>query len=292
MLLVEDGLVGLNRKVQEYIPEFEGEGKEEVLVSHIVTHTSGMSDKEIEALEDKIWGKIDFPPLEPTEHPVQREFLNICYNAPLVRPPGMEFEYSSSAYDVLGEIVRRVSGLSFNNFTQERIFLPLGMQDTYFSVPDEQRDRIAKQYISQIDWDVIESPCAGGCAFSTAMDMAIFGQTFLNKGRYGEINFLSPATVNAMISNQTRGISGLLTGGEIAPPWGLGWALPSGHRLRNVPALWSPQSYGHTGGSANALWIDPIYEIVGVVLSDFIREDVVWPGDILIDMIIASFNEM
>ncbi|GAJ02784.1 unnamed protein product, partial [marine sediment metagenome] len=71
MLLVEDGLVGLNRKVQEYIPEFKGEGKEEVLVSHIVTHTSGMSDKEIRALEDKIWGKVDFPSLEPTEHPIQ-----------------------------------------------------------------------------------------------------------------------------------------------------------------------------------------------------------------------------
>ena len=293
MLLVEEGLVGLNRKVQEYIPEFEGKGKEDVLVSHLLTHTSGMSDEEVKALEDRVGGTVDFPPLEPTEHVGMRERLHMCFHAPLAKPPGTEFAYSNAAYDVLGEIVRRVSGLSFDTFTRERIFLPLGMNDTYYSVPDELRDRIVKYHISQFDWDIIESPCAEGCAFSTAMDMAIFGQTFLNGGSYGNVRLLSPVTVNAMIHNQTQGIPGLLGSGEIAPPWGLGWILFAGARLRNIPSLWSSQAYGHTGGSGTALWIDPAYETVGVILCDFVRwKDVAWPGDLLIDAIIASIIDL
>jgi CubicO group peptidase (beta-lactamase class C family) len=68
--------------------------------------------------------------------------------------------------------------------------------------------------------------------------------------------------------------------------------LFGGARLRNIPSLWSSQSYGHTGGSGTALWIDPVYETVGVILCDFVRKDVAWPGDLLIDVIIASIIDL
>jgi CubicO group peptidase (beta-lactamase class C family) len=291
MLLVEEGRVGLNRPVQEYIPEFDGEGKGAITVRHLLTHTSGMRDKEVNGLEAEGGGEHHLTPIEPTQDPGMHEFLYYCYKASLWQPPETEFCYFNAGFDILGEIVRRVSGRSFSDFTRERIFLPLGMMDTYFSVPDGLRDRVVKYHLSKFDWDLMRSPCPAGCAFATTMDIAIFGQTFLNRGSYGDVHLLSPTTVNAMLSNQTAGIPGRLADGEIAPPWGLGWILFGDARVRKVPSLWSPQSYGHFGASGTALWVDPVYEIVGVFLSDTINEENT-SLDLFIDAVTASIVEM
>src|SRR5215471_9712909 len=145
MLLVEDGLLGLQRPVSDYIPEFSGEGKQAVMVYHLLTHTSGLRDQDVNAHAAKKRGVVASPPPEETQHPWINEYLFLRYDAPLWKPPGVEMSYCSYGYNVLGEIVRRVSGQALADFASARLFEPLGMQDTFYIVPDAVKARIVRR---------------------------------------------------------------------------------------------------------------------------------------------------
>src|SRR5919108_3742995 len=134
MLLVEDGLLGLQRQVSDSIPEFSGDGKQTVMVHHLLTHTSGLRDQDVDAHATKKRGVVAIPPPEETQHPWINEYLFLRYDAPLWKPPGVEMSYCSYGYNLLGEIVRRVSGQALADFARDRIFEPLHMQDTFYSV--------------------------------------------------------------------------------------------------------------------------------------------------------------
>lgn len=211
MMLVDEGLVSLNRSVQEYIPEFAGEGKEAVMVHHLATHTSGLSEPVAERHAERKKLAIPVPPPESTAHPEVHEHMFLRYDTPLWKPPGTEMSYSSLGIAFIGEIVRRVSGQSLAEFARERIFDPLGMKDSFYSVPASMRHRVVRRpaedpasYFDSLE--VQEAPWAGGAAFSSPRDMAIFGQMFLNGGTYGEAQVLSRAAVAAMTRNQIPGI--------------------------------------------------------------------------------------
>ena len=120
MLLVEDGLLGLQRPVSEYLPEFIGEGKQAVMVHHLLTHTSGLRDEDVGAHAAKKRGVVAIPPPEETQHPWINEYLFLRYDAPLWKPPGVEMSYCGYGYNLLGEIVRRVSGQALADFARDK----------------------------------------------------------------------------------------------------------------------------------------------------------------------------
>ena len=84
MILVEDGSLGLNRPVSEYIPEFVGEGKDAVMVHHLLTHTSGFRDEDVEAYTEKKKGSVEIPPPDETQHPQ----INESYSSDTMPPCG------------------------------------------------------------------------------------------------------------------------------------------------------------------------------------------------------------
>jgi CubicO group peptidase (beta-lactamase class C family) len=183
--------------------------------------------------------------------------------------------YSSYGYELLGEIVRRVSGQSLADFCRKRIFDPLGMADTHYIVPDSVKHRIVRRakgapwaaFFTQ--YKVQETPWASFGAYSTAMDVARFGQMFLNRGVYGETRILSPASVVEMTRNQIPGISARF-GDKLFPAacWGLGWNVHGTKRAVGYNGtLQSPQAFSHGGGGGVLLWVDPACEIVGVYFS-------------------------
>jgi CubicO group peptidase (beta-lactamase class C family) len=279
MILVEDGLLGLNRPVQWYLPEFVGEGKEAVMVHHLLTHTSGLCDEEAKDLdlnafsEKKEW--LSIPPCEETQHPRLHEYLSLRYDVPLCKPPGAEMSYCTYGYELLGEIVRRVSGRSLAGFCQERIFQPLGMADTHYIVPDSVTHRIVRRPSDAPFADVLstfnleETPWAGGGVYSTAMDTAKFGQIFLNRGIYGGARVLCPASVAEMTRNQIPGISARF-GNQFFPEasWGLGWSVHGNKKSVGYNGiLQSPQAFAHGGAGGVLVWVDPAYEIVGAYFS-------------------------
>ena len=268
MMLVETGKIGINQPVQKYLPEFKGEGCEKILVRHLLTHTSGLPHRS------------EAPLLEVGQTGVRPE-------------PGREMAYSNVAYDLLGEIVQRVSGQSFNDFMRQSIFEPLGMKDATFIHPGKVRERcIRPRAGTTYDWpdEVNGKTIPSSTLWATAMDMAIFAQTFLNGGIYGDFRLLSPATVAAMTRNQIPGIPREMIRGITSPPCGFGWFMLDEVRFPNFPCLWSPQSYGHAGGSGAFLWVDPIYDLVGVFFFTKIREDV-HPVDLFVDTIVGAIVE-
>jgi CubicO group peptidase (beta-lactamase class C family) len=100
------------------------------------------------------------------------------------------------------------------------------------------------------------------------MDMAIFGQMFLNRGSYGEVSILSPAAVAEMTRNQIPGVSAQYRG-EFFPEasWGFGWGIHGKNRALIGGSLHSPQAFAQHGAGGVYFWVDPVYEIVGVYFS-------------------------
>jgi CubicO group peptidase (beta-lactamase class C family) len=302
MILVEDGLLGLNRPVAEYIPEFTGEGKHAVMVHHLLTHTSGLRDEDLDKHAEAKQGSVAIPPAEATQHPLVHEELFLRYVAPLWKPPGVEMSYANFNYDLLGEIVRRVGGRSLADFARERIFAPLGMTDTSYALPAAKQERVVRRspdapdvFLDSPDYQY--TPWAAGAVFSTALDLAMFGQMFLNGGSYGETRVLSPTTVAEMTRNQIPGISARVLDQYFPEAsWGYGWDIPANKKALLFPSLHSPAAFMHSGAGGVCLWIDPGYDLVIVYFSVIPRnrpgEDLPdWRADLVINAVTAAVTD-
>jgi serine-type D-Ala-D-Ala carboxypeptidase len=305
MVLVEEGRVGLNRPVSTYLPEFQGEGKDRVLVRHLLTHTSGIKDEEVEKYAKEQKGKIPLPPADETIHPLLQEFFALRFGCPLWKPPGEEMSYSPYGFELVGEIVRRVSRAALDRFARARVFQPLGMNDTFscpVDAPSERRIQRAPDPTYVIDaldeaHEKERLAWGSGGELSTAKDLAIFGQMFLNGGAYGTERVLSPASVKAMTSNQIPGIGARFRDLKFPEAsWGLGWSV-HGSKTGMCGGLYSPQAFEHWGAGGLYFWVDPVYELVGVYLSTdpvYLHPEVraaPWRNDLFTDGTTAAILE-
>src|SRR5262249_38597243 len=237
----------------------------------------------------------DLPPPAPTQHPEIHAYLWLRWDAPLSTKPGTQMAYADHNYILLGEIVRRVSGQSLAALAAERIFTPLGMRDTSYIVPHEQRQRIVRRAADSpgaalLDRDAYQDQAWGSDGvFSTALDMSIFGQMFLNRGTYGDVQILSPASVTEMTRNQIPGIAATFFE-EYFPEaaWGFGWSIRATKMYGSV--LCSPGTFDHGGMGGVSLRIDPVHEIVAAYFSIWPRQDERWNDDLLMSAAIASIQ--
>lgn len=269
MLLVEAGEVILDDPVVRFVPEFGRLGKEQVRVRHLLCHTSGLPDMlpNNEALRKS--------------HSSLRDFVRSACRQELAFTPGTRVAYSSTGFLMLAEVAERILGQAFADFAAERVFRTLGLESMSLCPPEDHYRRIARLRLpdgrAPTDWDhnspywrQLGAPWGGG--FATADDLARFGQAFLGAWRSAGVTRLggsgtvvSPATARLMVQNHTGGIRGVS-----GPPeaWGLGWALPVGHPDRWAGDLASTETFGHLGASRTMLWIDPVRELVCVVLTN------------------------
>ncbi len=214
MCLVDDGLIGLNRPFVDYIPELdvpEVEWLQEARVADLLCHTSGFNDLElINFIAAAAERSPELPPPAPGQHPVLNQRIRLAAGAPLVRRPGTAMLYSNFGFNLLGDIVRRVSGLPYWQFVQSRLFEPLGMHDSNFVLPPELRERRVYRAPGMPATEPnptfrgIDSPeiheigfGAGGAA-STALDLAALLQMLLNRGSHGGRQILSRASVRRL----------------------------------------------------------------------------------------------
>jgi CubicO group peptidase (beta-lactamase class C family) len=271
LVLAERGQLSLSFPVSYYIPEFVGEGKEKVLLWHLMTHTSGLRDEDIYAHTEKKQGQ-EVPAHRSTQHPDIHRKLFLGYDTPLWKQPGTEMSYCNYGVELLGEIVRRVSGQSLDQFCNDNIFAPLKMTDCHFIVPEAKYNRVIQRGEDLLGgkWfhtpEALNRPSAAGGLYSTVLDMAKFGQMFLNKGIYGENRVLSPASVTEMTRNQIPRISS--TYGEeyfAEASYGYNWSV-NGNKKDNGDLL-SPSSFNHGGAGGVTLTVDPVYEMVLVLFS-------------------------
>jgi CubicO group peptidase (beta-lactamase class C family) len=299
MILVEDGRVGLTRRVCDYIPEFHADGRDEVYVHHLLTHTSGL-ESQGETLESEVMTRLESPPRNLDVHPIVDALLQIAFEGPLRKAPGEEMFYDSANYDLLGEIVRRAGGQSLRDFVHDRVFDPIGMTDSYMIVPAELTHRVVRA--------IPESPAAemwrlppftfalgGGSCFATALDLARFGQMFLDRGRVGATQALAPATAEQMTTNQIPGVRGdMLNERHDEASWGYGWGIACHEKWAWYPT--PPRgTFSHGGGSGVYLWGDPANDIVGAYFSAATKErtpdTILHHGDLFVNVVTAAIED-
>jgi len=279
MILVEDGVLGLNRPVQEYVPEFQGEGKDQVLVHHLLTHTAGLRDDlpGLRTLVESMQSD-DSLPAEPGPDLFSRAAFSEVCSAPLSTTPGQEMSYSNLGYEMIGEIIERVSGQSLVDFSRGRVFDPLGMKSTSYLLPESQRSLLVGRPPDASVADLLEVilgrfSAAMGSATSTSLDIAILGQTFLNRGCYDGTRIFSPAVVREMTRNQISGVPTEYMGERVnEASWGYGWAVKGFEKWVHGDSLLSPQTFWHSGGSGTKVWIDPLNQLVVVYFSILLHE--------------------
>ncbi len=256
MLLIEDGLIGLDDPAAKYIPEFAVNGKEVITIRQLLTHQSGLlPDNSIRDYED---GRV--------------EAFRRIHALDLRAAPGTRFMYSDVGFIVLGEIVERVSGKSLDEFSREHIFTPLGMSETGFNPRSDLKKRAAPTQERNGEWmrGEVHDPRAyrmDGVAghaglFSTAEDLARYAQMLINNGCLGETRILKPATCQLMQTSQEVS-SGVRT---------LGWDRQTGYSS-NRGDLFSAGAFGHGGFTGTALWIDPAQEMFVIFLSNRVHPD-------------------
>ncbi|OAI50517.1 hypothetical protein AYO44_17715, partial [Planctomycetaceae bacterium SCGC AG-212-F19] len=222
MLLVERGLVALQDPVGMHVPKFAANGKQEVRVLHLLTHTSGLPD--MLPNNDKL----------RAAHKPLAAFIDETCALPLLFPPGTKVNYQSMGIAMLAEIVHQVTGTSLREFVDKEIFRPLGMLDTSLGWQPAQKERIAGVHLSaeqlKTDWNWNTPYWLGfgapwGGMVTTPADLARFCQMMLNGGALGAVRILSPATVRAMTTNQLAAMPDVPEEERRCRPWGLGWRL-------------------------------------------------------------------
>ncbi|RKN86293.1 serine hydrolase domain-containing protein [Paenibacillus ginsengarvi] len=296
MILVEDGKLDLFDPVNRFIPEFTGDGKAAINLHHLLTHTSGLRQEDVYEFVKKQEQKgVLVPELEPTSHPNEHTFFYLSYGAPLWKPPGTEMRYLGYGYKLLGEIVRRVSGQPLHQFAAERIFAPLGMKDTFYIVPEALFGRAVRRDESLAGgrWlgspEALRDPSASGGAYSTVMDMAIFGQMFLNGGRYGNARILSPITVREMVKNQIPGVPATSNGSVFREAsWGYGWNVRS-MKQDDSGCLRSAHAYDHGGAGGVRLLIEPEYDLLWAYFP--IVTDKLYTRNLFHNMVVSCIDD-
>lgn len=214
-------------------------------------------------------------PPAPASMPTPDEYMRRLGELPLMHQPGEKWMYNTGS-DVLGVLIARVSGQPLEVFLRERLFEPLGMVDTGFSVPGEKIDRLATSYMRLPD-DSVQLydrpdgqwsspppfPSGAGGLVSTIDDYLAFADMLLSDGK----SILSRASVELMTTDQLtpaqKAISGFSPDFFSALGWGFGVAVVT---ARNDLAA-SPGRYGWDGGLGTTWWNDPAEGLIGLMMT-------------------------
>lgn len=273
MILVDEGKVKVDDPVEKYLPEFKGQmfiaEKDDahvllkkpahpIRVRDILSHTSGLPFKSL--IES---GALDLFPLATRVRSYAAHSL--------LHPPESKYLYSNAGINTAGRLIEVVSGMKYEDFLDRRVLQPLGMKDTTFWPNAEQISRLAKSYRGTKDKKGIEEtpigqltyplddrvrrePMPGGGLFSTASDVARFGQMLLRGGELDGKRILSEAAVKTMTSRQTPA--------GLKESYGFGFAV-------NGP------TYGHGGAYSTSLSVDSQFGLVLV----FMVQNAGWRND-------------
>jgi CubicO group peptidase (beta-lactamase class C family) len=252
MILVERGVLRTSDRVAYWIPEFGVNGKHNVTIAQLLTHTAGMQ-----------------PVFKESDYGADRAtILQHAYETPLRFAPGSGTEYSNLAFIVLTEVIARASGESYERFAHDALFAPLGLRDAAFDVTIDaaQRARLAPQLRGETQ-ELLRKrfgtvPGVNGHAglLATADDVTKLAVAFLRAARdLPAPGFpLAPQTVRAMTTPRYVG------DGEVR---GIGWDLDSGFS-RNRGETLPRGGFGHTGSSGTSVWIDPALDLAIVFASN------------------------
>ena len=325
MQLYEQGKFHLSDPVTKFVPEFKDlkvlneEGKLEDLerpmtMHQLLTHTAGLT-YHFEAATQEVDRQYVMSDLSASEN--LDVYVAKLAKIPLRYQPGSRWHYSV-AVDVTGLIIERLSGQPLDEYFREHIFAPLKMQDTFFEVPEEKRDRLAANHFinpengALVDFRFAPPPYnprpgvagsdffdvslfAGGMGLvSTAMDYARFAEMVRNGGSLDGVRILSPKTVNFMVQDHLASSLGVTGSGENpADAWsesGYGFGLGFGVITNPVAygVVGSIGEYSWGGAAGTIFWVDPEEELVVVSLIQLMNS----PWSLRSDLKVATYQAL
>ncbi|MBL4934308.1 serine hydrolase [Clostridium sp. YIM B02515] len=277
MKLVSEGKLNVDDTVTKYIPEFAKNGKENVKIKDLLTHTSGLT------------------PWKPTWYygNTPADELKFICNLPLEYPTGSQYKYSDFSFMTLGFVVEKITGQTLDQYVENKIYSPLGMKDSMFTPPVSLRDRIAatswgnpyeenmvktgKPYPVDVNFEDFTQwrkytlvgevndgnsfYANGGVAghaglFSTTGDLAVLGQAMLNGGGYDTTKVYDKAVIDEFA---TRHYSNRGYGFEFDMSY-MGSFMEGGKP--------SSTAFGHNGFTGTHVIFDPQYNLQIIVLTN------------------------
>ncbi len=292
MILFEEGKLLLDDPVSKYIPAFKKQqvldkfnpadttwtavpAKSEITIRQLLTHTSGLGYAQIGSKEaNAIYAKSNLTAGIGLKDDNLLDAMNRLAQLPLMHQPGEKWTYGLNT-DLLGCLVEVISGMSLDKFFKTRIFEPLGMNDTYFTIPKEKANRLVSIYREDKDGKLQKSTAellngktvtpnyplesstyySGGAGLSsTIYDYAVFLQMLLNNGVYNGKRILGRNTVRMMTMNQ---IGDLSRGDD---KFGLGFQVVTERGSARTPSQAGTFSWG--GAFATSYWVDPKEKMV------------------------------
>jgi CubicO group peptidase (beta-lactamase class C family) len=265
LMLVERGQLSLTDPVTRYLPDFAAHHKEQTLVYHLFTHTSGLPDMLPNNLE-----------LRRQHAPLARFVEATVRDAVPLFPPGTQLSYQSMGTLLVAAIVEQISGRPLPEFLTQEIFLPLGLESTSLGSGDLDRGRLVGVQIQKEHagtdfhwnsdyWRKLGSPWGG--LFSTPDDFAVLCQLMLDGGRSGDLQLVSRATVERMTTNRLNDLPALPEPVRRTQPWGLGWKINCPSSADGFGELVSSRAFGHWGATGTMCWIDPEREAFCLIFT-------------------------
>ena len=280
MMLMERGQLLLSDPVGQHLPEFANQRiltpqghkapQQAATVQDLLRHTAGLTYEFLgESEVHRQYGEVKIASRDRTN----AEYCETLAALPLQFEPGSVWAYSR-ATDVLGRLVEVISGQTLGQFLQQEIFGPLGMVDTGFVVPPDQRHRIAEPFAQDPDGGVLmkildakQAPkleSGGGGLMSTAMDYARFLQCLRNKGELDGVRLLGPHTVDFMTADH---LDGRPIDGTLLPAghgFGLGFAVRTTQGVSAVPG--SAGLYYWGGIAGTTFFVDPALDMYALMM--------------------------
>jgi CubicO group peptidase (beta-lactamase class C family) len=293
MTLYEEGYFLLTDPVSKFIPEFKNPkvaersptsdsiilvpAKSEITIRELLNHTSGITYGS--ALQGIYYRQAGMTVgLLPTKGTIGDMIKNLG-PLPLVSQPGEEFNYGMSV-DVLGYLIEVVSKMPLDEFMRKRIFEPLKMQDTYFTLPRDKFPRLATLYImgangklekvtKYFQYPEPQTYFSGGAGLvSTATDYARFAQMLLNKGELEGKQILSRKSVELMTTNSIGNIfifTSFAHNGIMGDKFGYGFGIRTERGI--FDELESLGTFGWDGAFYTRFWVDPKEDLIGIFMS-------------------------
>ena len=314
MMLYEEGFFQLGDPVSKYLPEFENQTilrdgervapQSPMTIEQLMTHSAGLTY----GWANDHAAEVAYQEAKLDEAKNLDEYVARLAELPLRFEPGSRYHYSV-ATDVLGALVERLSGMTLEAFFHERIFEPLGMNDTFFNVPEDQLDRLASNHY----WDAENarmavvpaeygSPVTGVTRFSggaglisTAHDYMIFAEMLRRGGTYNDARILGPKTIQYMTINHLtdevrNNGAGEYPASHLYPgqSFGLGFGVITDPGQSQVISSQGEYSWG---GAANTkFWIDPEEDLVAILMTQFLGSP--WSDHTRYSMKIATYQAL
>jgi len=253
MILRDRKKISLEDNVGKYLPEFACNGKEDVRIKHLLTHTSGLPAYTNAAELSEQFGS-----------PCPDKVIEKICSFKALNKPGEKFRYSCLGYITLAKIVEKISGQNIGDFSKENIFIPLGMKHTSFNPPDSWKQNIAATEV--IDGvplrGTVHDPLArlraglSGNAglFSNTYDLSIYCRMLFNDGKLHGKRILSPESVKLLTTAQSHGRA-------------YGFDVSSAYSW--VKGSYAPQdAFCHTGYTGTSIVCDPASETFVIILTN------------------------